>query len=447
MAAVEKLVTSQQNRISLMKSKRTVLISTFNVRTLNKPSKINELIYHAQKYSITIMAIQEHRIVHDEPLKYHLLDENWLLITSTATRNSVNASVGGVGLLLSPLFKNSLENVETINSRIMIATFSGNPKSTIISTYSPTNNSNIEVIEEYYTELTTLLRRVPKHNMLLLCGDMNAQVGTDAGSHSYHSKNNRNGDLLCEIQQSNNPINLKAKFQKRSSKKWTFTYANKTKAQLDHILINSKWKSSAINCAAYNTFETITSDHKIVTAKVRLCLRTNKKRKLSPKYDWGTILTDDYIKQQYSASVQNRFETLQQQNIENDTNLAYQNITLAHKAAAAENIPVIHTSKRPAPWHSKLIEEKRKNVINASKVNRQNPSDQNKESIKVAQEALDKEYIKEKEKYINNKIAELNNAHINSQTKLVLQSGKEVTLRNKSKVARLKGKTTLYRLK
>ena len=114
---------------------------------------------------------------------------------------------------------------------------------------------------------------------------------------------------------------------------------------------------------------------------------------------------------------------------------------------AAENVPIIQTCKRPAPWHSKLIEEKIKNVINASKVNRQNPSDQNKESIKVAQEALDKEYIKEKEKYINNKIAELNNAHINSQTKLVWQTVNEVTGRKKSKVSRLKGKTTQDRLK
>ena len=40
-------------------------------------------------------------------------------------------------------------------------------------------------------------------------------------------------------------------------------YANVvTKAQLDHILINKKWKDSAIDCATYNIFHSVSSHHK-----------------------------------------------------------------------------------------------------------------------------------------------------------------------------------------
>ena len=42
---------------------------------------------------------------------------------------------------------------------------------------------------------------------------------------------------------------------------------------------------SAIDCAAYNTFHSVSSDQKIVTIKYRLCFRTNKSRKYSPKFD------------------------------------------------------------------------------------------------------------------------------------------------------------------
>ena len=43
-------------------------------------------------------------------------------------------------------------------------------------------------------------------------------------------------------------------------------YANGTKVQLDHILINKKWNNSARDCATYNTFHSVSSDHKIVTS-------------------------------------------------------------------------------------------------------------------------------------------------------------------------------------
>ena len=48
------------------------------------------------------------------------------------------------------------------------------------------------------------------------------------------------------------------------------------KSQVDYILINTKWKNSALNCEAYNTFSTVGSDHRIVTAKLRLSLRQSK---------------------------------------------------------------------------------------------------------------------------------------------------------------------------
>ena len=52
-----------------MKSKQTVFISTFNERTLNSSSKINELTYDAKNHNISIMAMQEHTRIHNEPIK------------------------------------------------------------------------------------------------------------------------------------------------------------------------------------------------------------------------------------------------------------------------------------------------------------------------------------------------------------------------------------------
>ena len=87
-------------------------------------------------------------------------------------------------------------------------------------------------------------------------------------------------------------------------------YANGTKAQLDHILIKKKWKNSAIDCAAYNTFHSVGSDHKIVTIKCRLCLRVNKSRKYSSESDRSKLMCNKDIKEKFSIEIKNRFEAL-----------------------------------------------------------------------------------------------------------------------------------------
>ena len=179
----------------------------------------------------------------------------------------------------------ALESIETISERTMIATFNGNPKRTVILTYSPANVTSEVATKEYYSELTTLIHQVPKHNVLLLCGDMNVPVGPVSRKHYYHQTNNRNAELLSQFQHFTNLINLCTKFQKRRGKKWAFTYVNGNKAQLDHILINKKWKNSVIDCAACNNFHSFSSYHKIITINYGFCLRVNKSRKYSPKFN------------------------------------------------------------------------------------------------------------------------------------------------------------------
>ena len=60
---------------------------------------------------------------------------------------------------------------------MMAATFNGNPRATIISCYSPTNVSEETELVAFYEELSSLVRSIPKHNVLVIGGDMNAQIG------------------------------------------------------------------------------------------------------------------------------------------------------------------------------------------------------------------------------------------------------------------------------
>ena len=166
-----------------------------------------------------------------------------MLVTVSAWKNSVNVSVGGVGMLIGPRALKTLNSIERIQPRMMAATFNGNPKATIISCYSPTNVSEENEIVTFYEDLSSLVRSIPKHNLLVIGGDMNAQIGKNRNNkYSLHNTSNRNGQHLIDFMIENRLKCLNTNFQKREGKLWTYTYANKSKAQIDYVFINRKWK-------------------------------------------------------------------------------------------------------------------------------------------------------------------------------------------------------------
>ena len=86
----------------LLKCKQTIQIATFNVRTLNRIGQLPELTASAVEHKIDIICLQEHRYTHNEDIKYHDTGNGWTLATVSAWKNSINATVGGVGMLIGP---------------------------------------------------------------------------------------------------------------------------------------------------------------------------------------------------------------------------------------------------------------------------------------------------------------------------------------------------------
>ena len=162
-----------------------------------------------------------------------------MLVTSSSTKAENNSTIGGVGLLLSPKAYQSICSIEKINPRIMIATFNGNPFTTIISCYSPTTSSDVDIAIEFYSNVSNLITEIPKHNVKIIGGDMNVKIGKSEGKGShFHELTNRNCQLLIDVMNECDLIDLCTKYCKRKGKLWSFTYPDGTKAHLDHILIN-----------------------------------------------------------------------------------------------------------------------------------------------------------------------------------------------------------------
>ena len=84
--------------------------------------------------------------------------------------------------------------------------------------------------------------------------------------------------------------------------------------QLDHILINNKWKNSLRNCRAYNSVE-LDSDHRIFSIRLVCSLRTSRAKPCKrPKFNWKK-LQDAATKEQFQLELSNRFDVLRCNNM------------------------------------------------------------------------------------------------------------------------------------
>ena len=129
--------------------------------------------------------------------------------------------IGSVGMLIGPQALKSVNSIEKIQPRMMVATFNDNPSATIISCYSHTNVSEKTDLIAFFNELSSFVRSIPKHNVLVIGGDTNAHIGKNVNNKfSLHNTSNRNGEHLTDFTLEKRLTCLNTKFQKREEKLW-----------------------------------------------------------------------------------------------------------------------------------------------------------------------------------------------------------------------------------
>ena len=128
--------------------------------------------------------------------------------------------MGGVRILLNPHALKSLNSIERTLPIIMCATLISNLCTMIVSCFlSPTNTSYELDFTTFYNGLSSLAQHIPKHNVLIISGDINAQTGKNKNNtFCLHNLPIRNGAYLADFSLKNNLSHLNTKFQKREGK-------------------------------------------------------------------------------------------------------------------------------------------------------------------------------------------------------------------------------------
>ena len=175
-------------------------ICLWNLRTLNNTGGRLDLIKALTKYKTDITALQEMR---------------WTGVGEREDkRNKCDIYYSGdpekreaeVGFAVRGNARYCVSQWVPINKRLCILRVKARFYNiSIICAYAPTNEATDEEKEIFYEQLDKAYGTLPVHDMKLVLGDFNAQVGREdifmgtIGKQSYHAETNENGIKLVSF--------------------------------------------------------------------------------------------------------------------------------------------------------------------------------------------------------------------------------------------------------
>ena len=141
--------------------------------------------------------------------------------------------------------------------------------------YAPTYKATDEDKDSFYEQLQATLDKVPKHDLVVVMGDLNAEVGdSNEGFEDIMGKHgtgtiNDNGDRLVSFAAFNNLVITGTIFPHRIGHKQTGTSPDRlTQNQIDHVLISRQHRTSVLDTRAMRGAD-VASDHHLVRTKLR----------------------------------------------------------------------------------------------------------------------------------------------------------------------------------
>uniref|UniRef100_A0A1B0GLA1 Uncharacterized protein n=1 Tax=Lutzomyia longipalpis TaxID=7200 RepID=A0A1B0GLA1_LUTLO len=289
-------------------------IGTWNVLTLAQQGKLAQLAREAVRLKVEILGLCEVRWPNYG--EQRLLTGQVLLYSGPQGENAPRER--GVGILLSSQAHAALLRWNPVSDRIIVARFRTRARNlTLVQCYAPTDVSDLPVKEGFYSELDSVLRKVPKGDIVILQGDFNAKLGSDntdyeriMGRHCA-GEMSENGELLAEACVNNDLAIGGSLFPHKLSHKVTWVSRDgHTENQIDHICISRKWRRSLLDVRNKRSAD-IASDHHLLIAEVRLRVaRVNRKQEKVGKRFNTRRLESSEVREAFSQNLRSRVSTL-----------------------------------------------------------------------------------------------------------------------------------------
>jgi endonuclease/exonuclease/phosphatase family metal-dependent hydrolase len=146
----------------------------------------------------------------------------------------------------------------------------------MVQCYAPTDVADLQEKERFYSQLNSVVEKIPKGDIQIHLGDFNAKIGSEnmdlervMGRHGL-GQMSENGELFVEFCGNNNMVIGGSLFPNRPAHKVTWVSRDgRTENQIDHICISRKWRRSLLDVRNKRSAD-IASDHHLVIGEIRL---------------------------------------------------------------------------------------------------------------------------------------------------------------------------------
>ena len=296
----------------LLTPKRHIRVGCWNVRTLYQTGRLAQAVKEMTNYNLTMLGVTEARWTGTGRQK---LNSGEVVIWSGRQDNNHQA---GVALIIGRKYASTLLQWKPISERLMYVRLnSKQTKLSVIVAYAPINDADEEDKDQFYSALQAVLDDIPRHDVMLLMGDFNAKVGSNnmnrervMGRHGLGDLTD-NGERLVGLCEENDLVVGGTLFAHKNIHKLTWTSPDgRTQNQIDHIIINGKWRRSLQDVRVMRHAD-VGSDHNLLVAKLTLKLRKAKIGNSRGQRLYIAKLKDQASKEDFSIALRNRFSILQ----------------------------------------------------------------------------------------------------------------------------------------
>jgi hypothetical protein len=270
------------------------------------------------------------------------------------------------------------------------------------------------VKDSFCDELEGVFNKFPKYHMKIMLGDFNAKVGREdifksiIGNESLHEIINDNGIRVVNFATSKNPILKSTVFPHCNTRKFTWTSPDgKTHNQIDHILIDRRRYSSALDVRSFRGTDCDT-DHYLVVEKVRERLAESKRTMQKFDMERFNLKKLDEIRgtEQYRVEISNRFAALENSDDDVDINRSCGTIRENIKFSAKASLGY-YELKKNKPWFdegcSKLLHQRKQAKLQWLL----DPSEINGDNLKYIRREVSRHFRNRKREYLKEKINEV----------------------------------------
>lgn len=309
--------------------KKSIRIGTWNVQSLYRPGHARTVLNEMKKYKLDVLGLQEVRWTENGEYK-----QDKYSILYSGRQDGIHRQ--GVGLCLSEKARKSLLSFQPINERLLKVRLNCKWFNlSVVIAYAPINDSDEHDKDVFYEQLQEVMESTSKHDTVIILGDMNAKVGRETeafapaiGKQSKHQKSNENGLRLASFACLNNLVIGGTIFPQKDIHKETWTSPDgKTKNQIDHIIINRKFRNAFKNVRSFRGAD-CSSDHFLVISEVRVRLKADKTIRTravrEQKFDVKK-LSEHQTRLEYQCAIKNRFLALETLDDEDEENLNAEN--------------------------------------------------------------------------------------------------------------------------